>query len=189
MLNGLVLAGGYSRRMKRDKGGLLYHGITQREYCYNLLANICQERYISCREEQVPDIEGGLHIITDCYPDAGPMGALLSAFHQNSSAAWLVIACDMPFLNNDILQYLVNKRNPSLLATCFLDPKSEIIEPLCTIYEPSIYPILQDKFFNNDRSLRRVLKSLSTAIIAPPDIQAMININTPEEYERIPRLP
>lgn len=188
MLNGLVLAGGYSRRMKRDKGGLLYHGMTQREYCYNLLTNICQKKYISCREEQLSLVESGLPVITDCYPDAGPMGALLSAFHQNSSAAWLVIACDMPFLNNDILQYLVNKRNPSLVATYFLYPDSAIIEPLCTIYEPSIYPILQNKFTNKDRSLRRVLKSLPAAIISPPDIQAMININTPEEYERIRRL-
>ena len=52
-LYGLVLSGGRSTRMGKDKGLINYHGIPQRDYIYNLLNEVCDETYMSIRKDQV----------------------------------------------------------------------------------------------------------------------------------------
>ena len=51
-LYGLVLTGGYSTRMKRDKFLLNYRGKSQLEYCHELLSQFCSKTFISSRQEQ-----------------------------------------------------------------------------------------------------------------------------------------
>src|SRR5689334_343280 len=88
-LNGLVLAGGKSSRMGRDKGHLNWHGREQRYYLVDLLTPFCESVFISIREEQRAAIPDGYRIITDSYEERGPYAALLSAFEKNPEAAWL----------------------------------------------------------------------------------------------------
>src|SRR5207253_1657781 len=75
-LYGLVLSGGQSSRMKKDKGGLNYHGISQREYLYGLLSRHCEKTFISCNEEQTSDIADSLPIIQDGFLNLGPTGGI-----------------------------------------------------------------------------------------------------------------
>ncbi len=136
-LKGLVLAGGESSRMGFDKGLLNYHGLTQREYLLELLKPFTVETYISCRPGQM-DLDG-LPVIVDSFPNLGPFGGILSAFAIDPEAAWLVVACDFPLLNHAAIQQLVTERNPSSIATSFLDEHTLMPEPWITILEPKIY--------------------------------------------------
>ncbi|MDQ6610064.1 MAG: NTP transferase domain-containing protein, partial [Bacteroidota bacterium] len=67
VLNGLVLAGGRSVRMKQDKGLLHWHGKEQRYYMADLLQQCCAEVFISCRQEQAQNISEKYKVITDDY--------------------------------------------------------------------------------------------------------------------------
>src|ERR1700687_5122815 len=92
-LFGLVLAGGRSVRMGRDKGSIVYHGVDQRSYCHQLLTPYCQKVFISCRKDQSSLLSPGQLPVFDLEKDLGPAGGLLSAHQFNPSVSWIVLAC------------------------------------------------------------------------------------------------
>jgi molybdopterin-guanine dinucleotide biosynthesis protein A len=183
-LHGLVLAGGQSARMQRDKGLLDYHGKPQREYAYELLSEFCGEVYLSCRADQVSELEGQFRVVPDTFLGLGPNGGILSAFQHNPDAAWLVVACDLPYLNRETLQYLVENRRPARVATAFMDSQHEFPEPLITIYEPKSYPVLLQMLGLGYSCPRKTLINSDVALLRAPDSQALTNVNEPDEYEK-----
>jgi molybdopterin-guanine dinucleotide biosynthesis protein A len=140
-LNGLVLAGGKSVRMGYDKGAVNWYGKQQRYYMADLLRPFCNKVALSCRVEQKAEIDPAYAVLEDTFIDLGPYGAILSAFRENPDQALLVIACDLPLMDANTLQYLVANRNPSALATAFQSGFDDFPEPLITIWEPKSYPV------------------------------------------------
>jgi molybdopterin-guanine dinucleotide biosynthesis protein A len=180
-INGLVLSGGKSTRMGSDKGEIQYHGTTQRRHVFNLLAAHCKEVFVSCNGEQAKTI-ADLPIIQDSFLGLGPLGGILSAFQQNPNVAWLTVACDLPLLSTDIIQYLINSRNPSKMATAFLDAEGVFPEPLVTIWEPRAYPVLLQFLSQGYSCPRKALINSDVKILKAPDAFAFKNVNTTEEY-------
>ena len=182
-LFGLVLAGGKSQRMGQDKGELVYHGKIQREYEADLLASFCNRTFISCRKNQDEFIETRYEKLYDTFEGLGPYGGILSAFREHPNTAWLTIACDMPFLNKDVLDQLVSHRNPTKLATSFHNPETKFPEPLLTIWEPEAYPILLEFLSQGYSCPRKVLinTDIEELTIANPELLA--NVNDPVAYE------
>jgi len=160
-VKGLVLTGGQSVRMEKDKSSLVYHGKTQREYVYDMLQNYCSDVFISCNHDQARELDGQFPLIEDTFVGLGPMSGILSAFQLDPDAAWLTVACDLPYLSKSTLDYLIKNRNPSKAATAFYDPKGEFPEPLITIWEPKSYPALL-QFLSQGYTCPR--KALSTQI-------------------------
>ncbi|MFK7936688.1 MAG: NTP transferase domain-containing protein [Saprospiraceae bacterium] len=179
VLKGLVLAGGKSQRMGEDKGALNYHGKPQREYAADLLKNVCSEVYISTRAEQ--QIDSSYPTLNDSFVGLGPFGAILSAFRQDPTAAWLVVACDLPLLDEKTLQVLVKNRNASLTATAFHNSETRFPEPLITIWEPRSYPELLQFLAQGYACPRKVLINTEIEEIKLADETVLRNVNTKEE--------
>ena len=180
-LRGLVLAGGQSQRMQTDKGRLSYHGLEQREYAARLLATVCTDVHVSCRPDQVATLPTGLLPLPDRFLDLGPMGGILSAFQLDPNAAWLVVACDLPFLSKATLRHLAAHRNGAKMATAFQSPENEFPEPLITIWEPRGYGTLL-RFLGLGYSCpRKALINSDIELLAAPDPNELRNVNTPEE--------
>ncbi|GAA4507627.1 hypothetical protein GCM10023172_38520 [Hymenobacter ginsengisoli] len=182
-LRGLVLAGGLSQRMGADKGSLRYgpSGREQREAAAGLLAEVCQDVFVSCRAEQAAELPASLQPLPDTFLGLGPLGGILSAFRHDPNAAWLVLACDLPFLTADVLRQLVAGRQPTRLATAFQSPGSEFPEPLITIFEPRAYPELL-RFLGLGYSCPRKMLINSDVVVLPtPAGEALRNVNTPAE--------
>lgn len=182
-LRGLVLAGGKSVRMKKDKGGLQYHGISQRQYVFQQLQELGIDAVVSCRPEQAAQIEEGLPLLTDTFYNLGPMGALLTALREDPDSAWLAIACDLPFLTVNTIQFLVENRDPSKIATAFKSPFDEFPEPLITIWEPRSYGVLSDFLVQGYSCPRKVLINSDVHLLQAPDAKDLSNVNHPEEYQ------
>lgn len=180
-LLGLVLAGGKSARMGDDKSRIDYHGLPQRDYAAQLLQPYCREVYLSVRPDQTGDPISSFPFISDTFLGLGPLGAILSAFRERPDAAWLVIACDLPFLNPETLELLIRQRNPSLMATAFNSPVNQLPEPLIAIWEPRSYPILLQFLAQGYDCPRKVLINSAIQLLEAPDPQALENVNTPEE--------
>lgn len=177
-MNGLVLTGGHSRRMGFDKGVLNYHGRPQRAHVFNLLSRYCASVYTSCREEQgVPEI---LNPLYDAANTPGPLNGILTAF-QTRETAWLIVAVDMPLVDGSVIETLISHRDPSTLATCFLNRETRAPEPLLAIWEPQSYPLLMAFALSGGASPRKFLETYPVTAIDPPNERILANINSPED--------
>ncbi len=182
-LKSLILVGGKSTRMGTDKAFLDYHGKPQYAILADILRGLDIETYISCREEQATQFIDNHKVITDTFLELGPFGAILSAFRENPNTAWLVLACDLPLLDADTLQYLIANRNPHLTATSFKSPESKegFPEPLIAIWEPRAYPTLLQFLAQGISCPRKVLINSDIELLTPPIETALMNVNTFEE--------
>jgi len=180
-VNGLVLAGGRSLRMGRDKGEIAWNGKPQREYAADLLRPICSEIFISCRANQAAEIETAYPTLPDTFAELGPYGAILSAFRHNPNTAWLVVACDLPLLDAATLDFLLNNRQPRRVATAFQSPHDQMPEPLIAIWEPKSYAVLLSFLAQGYSCPRKVLLNSDALILSVPNPAALTNVNTPEE--------
>ena len=105
-LFGLVLAGGRSTRMGRDKALLTYSdGRPQAVVTYELLQEFCGRVYLSVRTRR--ETLGEWPQLVDRYEEIGPMAGILTALDEHPEAAWLIVACDLPFLNRETLRQLL----------------------------------------------------------------------------------
>jgi molybdopterin-guanine dinucleotide biosynthesis protein A len=189
VLNGLVLAGGKSARMGVDKGAVHWYGKEQRYHMADVLKGFCKEVLISCRdEEQKQEIDAQYATLTDTFTGLGPYGAILSAFRQNPDAAWLVVACDMPLVDEALLQHLTENRSVKHIATAYHSEVTNFPEPLITIWEPKSYPALLQYLSQGYSCPRKVLINSDIKLLQVPDAEALSNVNTPEEMDRVKRI-
>ncbi|MFT5184990.1 MAG: molybdopterin-guanine dinucleotide biosynthesis protein A [Flavobacteriales bacterium] len=183
-LNGLILAGGKSRRMGQDKGSIELHGINQRQHMIDLLTPFVDKAFVSCRQDQEADLKPLYNTIPDRLTDMGPFGAIVSAFMTDPDAAWLVLAIDLPNFGQKALEKLVKNRVPAAVATSYISPDSGFPEPLASIWEPKSYLHLL-QFLNQGYSCpRKVLINSGDTHLIHADSDAFLhNMNTPEDLE------
>lgn len=185
IINGLVLAGGKSKRMGRDKSSIQWHGKEQQYYMADLLKPLCNKVYISHRQGQGSQTNKDYKTLVDTYTGIGPYGAILSAFRFRPNVAWLVVACDLPLLDAETLKYLLANRNVNAIATTFQSPHDGLPEPLITIWEPKSQEVLVSFLSNGYTCPRKVLiKNDDVHILQPPDPNALMNVNTPEDFKK-----
>lgn len=127
-------------------------------------------------------------LVVDAFLGLGPMGAILSAFRQNPDAAWLIIACDLPLLDEATLQFLLENRDPSAIATAFRSPENEFPEPLVAIWEPKSYQVLLQFLAQGYSCPRKVMINSPVHLLDAPQPDALRNVNTPEEYAAVRQL-
>lgn len=182
-LYGLVLTGGKSQRMGSDKAALQWHGREQRYYMADVLSGFCKGVYLSCRADQVNDVDPGYQTLPDTVSGAGPLVGILSAFRARPDAAWLVVACDLPLLDQSTLRFLINNRQANCIATTFKSPHDGLPEPLVTIWEPAACPVLESHLTGGFTCPRKALirNEQKVNILIPPAAESLMNANTPED--------
>jgi molybdenum cofactor guanylyltransferase len=175
---GLILSGGLSSRMGEEKRLINYHGKTQEQYLFELLSNYCSDVYVSINQNQTADLP---HFQDLDLGIKSPLVGIVSAFNQNPNVAWLVVACDMPYVDGKTIEFLLNHRNPEKYATAFENSEEHFPEPLLTIYEPKIFPKLQEAINQGKKSPMKILQNLDIELLQNFDNQWIKNINTLED--------
>ncbi len=184
-INGLVLAGGKSERMGFQKGLINWHGKEQQYYLADLLKAYCEKVYISCRDDQQNIINQAYNTLTDTFLGLGPMGAILSALRQKSDEAWLVIACDLPLVNEQTLAHLIQNRNTKAIATAYKNNTDNLPEPLIAIWEPKSYTVLFQFLAQGYTCPRKVLINSDSFIMEAPNPADLTNVNTEAEFKEM----
>lgn len=179
---GLLLCGGASRRMQRDKAQLCYDGEPQLLRAWRLLQAVTTHAFVSVRAEQRADpLRAGLPQIVDQYDAIGPAAGILSAQQTHRHVAWLVIACDLPLLNETTLQQLLDARDATRDATAFTSHIDALPEPLCALWEPSSHVLLKRQVDEGRCCPRKTLMQSHTKLLPAPG-DALDNVNTPEAF-------
>jgi molybdopterin-guanine dinucleotide biosynthesis protein A len=183
---GLVLAGGSSRRMQHDKALIDYHGEPQLRWTYRLLTSLLPRVFVSVRQSQHAEpVRSELPRIVDIHDDAGPAAGILAAQQAHPDVAWLVVACDLPLLDQATLEYLLASRDPAREATAFVSSHDGLPEPLCAVWEPSSHARLSDRADAGKWCPRKALIEGDVLLLKPLLASALDNINSPEELQRM----
>ncbi len=185
-MKALILTGGKSSRMGQDKASLEIGGVTQLDRIVSLIKPLTDQIYLSVAHDD--KAEHSLPALPDFEPSPGPLGGLQAAFKSDPESEWLVIACDLPMIQGDDLQALVDQREKSKDVTCFLNPLDGHPEPLCALYSPSAARKLEEVIKKNQRCARRFLSSLDRVDLIPADPRALLNLNRPEHLVELQHL-
>lgn len=182
-LYGLVLAGGRSTRMQRDKAALEYSGRTQLERAVEMITPLVARVFVSVRRDQVSDpLRARFAQIVDSGEIGGPIAGIIAAQARHPDAAWLVLACDLPLLDRKTLEHLLRARRPSRQATAYRSTHGDLPEPLCAIYEPSSREALRAYVASGRDCPRKFLINADAELLDQPEAGALDNVNTPQEY-------
>ena len=177
-MKALILTGGKSSRMGQDKASLKIGGVTQLDRILSIVQPLTDDIFLSVAHGDTTTSEQPT--LPDLEPSPGPLGGLQAAFHHDPDSNWLVIACDLPLIQQADLQALVDHHDDSKDATCFLNPLDNHPEPLCALYSALIE--------KNQRCARRFLASLDRVDLTPTDSRALLNLNRPEHLVELEHL-
>lgn len=188
---GLVLVGGKSERMGRDKALLSYDGeTTQLEKTASILRSVCEKVCVSQRKEQAFSAPDFAQVIHDNVSEArGPLCGILSAMRAYPDVDWLVVACDLPNLSQAVLRKLIGEfqlGEPKL--TAYKSSYDGLPEPLCAIYPSRSDAVLLALSQELGKSCPRKLLIIKEAqLVEQDDPRSLDNINTAEEFESATR--
>ena len=178
-----MLAGGQSRRMGADKAALQAGGISLLDRAVDNLVAVVDEVHVAIRPGQIDEpVRRKFSVIEDLLTDIGPAAGLLSAHVSHPESAWLVIACDMPLLDEPIISFLCNSRDAQSDATALAVALDQPAEPLCAIYEPvTLAAFLVQIGAGGSNSPRSWLASVRTKKLITPVEGALRSANTTTE--------
>ena len=185
-LFGLVLVGGKSLRMGRDKALISYNGTdTQLERSSALLRSECQKVFVSQRKAQAFELPSFAHVIYDSVKEVkGALCGILSAMHKYPDEHWLVIACDLPNLEANTLRKLVREfesESPQLIA--YKSSYDGLPEPLCAIYPAeSLGELLAYSSELDSYCPRKILMAMNARLVEQDNPTSLNNVNTTSEY-------
>ena len=181
----VLLAGGRSTRMGRDKAALVIEGqpLWQRQLA-TLRATGASELFISGRADG-PYAESGVTVIEDLTPNAGPLAALEAVLPRITHTHTLVLAIDLPAMCADFLIALVKT---ALAKDCSVVPESgNHFEPLAAVYAPGLLPLIRECLQGPDHSMQNLLrKATKSGLVLPHPVHAeersfFRNLNSPED--------
>lgn len=184
-----ILAGGESRRMGRDKAGLIPGG----DGGATLLERIARAAIDAAPDAAVLVVgrarpEGWplsrVRFVSDETPGVGPLGGLATALRQAGGDDVLLVACDLPKLTSDTLRWLREEAARRTQEDGLAVVNGAQVEPLFSVYTSACLPIVEARLAEARRSLQGLIAAgRFVRVAAPPEVVAAImNVNTPEEW-------
>lgn len=190
----IVLAGGRGRRLGHPKASKKVGTVTMLQQVVDIVASISHEIIVVIAQDQPePSLSGtGTRIIRDRYQDKGVLCGIYTGLMASSDAHNIIVACDMPMLNTDLLSYMLE------LAPGFdvVIPRVEDkIEPLHAIYGSSCLCIIRRQIEQDNLRIRDFLEDVRVRYVERDELErfdpehlSFFNINTMDDLERAKKL-
>jgi len=191
-ITGVILAGGSSRRMGENKALLKIGGLTLIERVYAVMDTLFSDVIIITN---TPELYCSIpcRTVADIYPGAGSIAGLHAGLHASPSKWIFAAACDMPFLNTELIRLLCRRKNgfdAVVPMNCY-----GLREPLHALYNRSSLQVMQQTIEKGDKSILILLDQLRTRYIShqqvkmiPGGEESLRNVNTPEEFAAVREL-
>lgn len=184
--------GGQNRRMGGNIKGLLkINEVTFLERIINTLEDF-STIYLSVNKkfssEEIKKYEEmGLSVIVDIYDDIGPLGGICSSLKNCREDYLFITACDMPFINKNLISELQSNMKQNIDTVLF--SKNKLLYPLGAIYSKNMIPYMEELISNEEYKLLKLIRN-SNFVELPlenTDLSDDIfkNINTIDEYEQL----
>jgi molybdopterin-guanine dinucleotide biosynthesis protein A len=184
----IILAGGQSRRMGRDKALIDYRGRPIIAHVIDTLRAVSDDvAVVSNRPELYSPF--GARVVADYDPPCGPLGGIAVGLQAALHPLAVVVACDMPFLNLALLRWLVELADG---YDAVVPQAGAEFEPLHAVYRRECHdPIVQ----RIERGERRVISFFADVRlrivleaewrVLDPAGRSLVNLNTPDDLEAL----
>jgi molybdopterin-guanine dinucleotide biosynthesis protein A len=188
-LSGIVLAGGGSRRLGTDKANLTFGDRTLLEIITGKLSPVCHEVIVASGSRPAQDVARlNLQFVKDSVPGAAPLAGLQAGLTAASAEFSLVIACDMPFLNRDLLEYMAGlpRRYQALVPLA-----ADGWHPLHAVYARSSLPAIGALLAEGTYSMEKLLSRLHVQPLSEDEVRqhdadglSLFNLNNSQDLAR-----
>jgi molybdopterin-guanine dinucleotide biosynthesis protein A len=179
-----IQAGGKSSRMGQDKSFVLFNGSPLIEAVLDSVRGLGEETLL-ITNKPADYAHLGLPMVGDIYLDHGPLGGIHTAIHHAAHPHTLVVACDMPWLNRELLAYMVGLRR---MADIVVPRWDKFPEPLHAIYSKACLPPIEHNLAAQQLKITGFFGRVSERFVDRPEIvtfdpdgRSFANVNTPDD--------
>ena len=189
VVTAIILAGGESSRLGGTKALQVVAGKSLLQRVIDRVTPV-SDRILVVGFSARPGLPAGIEYREDLYPGKGPLGGIYTGLEASRSVYNLVAACDLPFLNVELLRYMI-KLSPGFDAVV---PRAGKTQPLCAVYSRSCREVMKTQVENDLLKISRFLDSVNVRYIEEAECRridrrllSFFNINSPADLARANR--
>ena len=185
-ISGAVLAGGRGERLGSPKDSLEVEGERVIDRVLGVMRELFEEvLVVTDGKERFTRLEGAV-VVEDLVPGRGPLGGIYSALKLAGQDKVFVAACNMPFLQTDLIIKLLDlarREDPD----CVIPHNPQGFEPLHAVYSVRALPEFEKALRGDDLSISAVFTRLNTVYLetTPSEFSSFFNINTKEDLKLV----
>ena len=190
-ITGIILSGGKSTRMKTDKAFLK---LGPKAMIEELISRVEKKfsKLMIIAETREKYMKFGIEATEDVIPDKGPLGGIYTALVKSESFYNFIFSCDAPFVNPDLIDYMISKaKDFDIIIPRWKDK----FEPLHAIYSKNCIEAIENQLAKNDLKIINFFSEVSVKVIEQEELERFdlgqlpfMNINTREEYSKIGKI-
>jgi molybdopterin-guanine dinucleotide biosynthesis protein A len=181
----IVLAGGKSARLKRDKRLETVGDRCLLQRVISAVNSVCADIFIvKANGQNFPYLEDNpkLRIVTDIFPEKGALGGLYTGLMASNSFHNLVVASDMPFLNDSLLRYMLHV---ALGFDAVVPKRGKLVEPLHAVYSKRCIPPMERMLEGGNLKIQELFPLINVRYLETQEIErfdpghlSLFNVNT-----------
>ena len=200
MKSSIILCGGQSRRMGRDKGSLIIKDKPMIKYILSTLNNEIDEAIIVLNDSEridkytefinPNDYDYKIKFVEDKIKNKGPISGILTGLENITTEYAIVFPCDNPFISKNTIQTLFSEITENLQAVVpYHDPENKLktSEPLHSIYNKNIIPIINELILKDSLHIKGIIEKIETKYVLIDNKKILKkefrNLNRPEDLE------
>lgn len=179
----IIMAGGDSRRMGRDKATLPFADRTLIESVIATMQPLFPAIIVSVRQ---PRPEIGWPQVCDMQADGGPLVGLVTALGSIATPWAFVVACDMPFVSPALVELLAEHRTQRQAVVPVVHGQ---LQPLAAFYATSCIPLMRASLSLGDKSLSGAINHLNACYVdeaqmlrTDPQLRSFFDLDTPQDW-------
>lgn len=194
-INLIILAGGRGLRLGRNKA---LEKIGGKSLLERVILNLGSQAngilVVTATDLSLPEIEtkSSIRLVTDVRPEKGPLVGIYSGLLASDQLYNLVVACDMPFLNGQLLDYMVREAGGYDIVVPRIN---NMVEPLHAVYSRKCLPAIEEMLNSGDFRVNDLFKKVKVRYISTeeidrfdPDHLSFFNVNNKADFKRADRI-
>ncbi len=188
-VTGVLLAGGKSRRMGEDKRFILVGQETLFDRSLTVLRELFEEVCVVIAQD-TPPLQTEVPVVRDLISHCGSLGGLYTGLRLAKTQHIFVVACDMPFLNPDVVRHMVQLKNS---ADIVISRWATRLQPTHAVYGRNCLPVIEEMMTLQNRKIHSMIDHPALRVCVVPEAKirqidpngrSMFNINTPSDLEQ-----
>ena len=187
-MTGVILAGGESTRMGKNKAFIEINGKRIIDRTVSLFREIFDD-VLLVTNTPLDYIELKIRIVTDLVPGKGSLGGIYTGLFFSSSPKAFFVGCDMPFLDRRVIQYFLSLAQT---ADIVVQRTKDYWQPLHAVYPRTLLKPIERLWQQGELAIIKAYQGLRVREVTgeelkpfDPDLHTLSNINTPEELKKL----